>query len=137
MRALIQIAILLSVLSILVVVGCKTKKEDLAVPAGMMPLDLTANGLPIIINVPDSTRGVLNVVTQSWGATEIRVGKGFQISIAEGEKYNEKLFKLLGQYTDKDPVQVLSDANRDLWLDAEEALKYGIIDGVITTKKKK
>jgi ATP-dependent Clp protease protease subunit len=58
-------------------------------------------------------------------------------SIAEGEKYNDKLFGLLGQYTDKDPKQVMEDASRDLWLDAEEALAYGIVDGIITTKAKK
>ena len=55
-------------------------------------------------------------------------------SIAEGEKYNTKLFNLLGQYTDKDPAIVLEDASRDLWLDAEEALEYGIVDGIITNK---
>jgi ATP-dependent Clp protease protease subunit len=55
-------------------------------------------------------------------------------SIAEGEKYNELLFNLLGQYTDKDPKQVMEDANRDLWLNAEEALAYGIIDSIITSK---
>lgn len=58
-------------------------------------------------------------------------------SIAEGEKYNTKLFSLLGEYTDKSPEQVLEDANRDLWLDAEEAKAYGIIDGIITKKIKK
>lgn len=58
-------------------------------------------------------------------------------SIAEGEKYNTKLFGLLGQYTDKEPSVVMEDANRDLWLDAEEAKAYGIIDDIITTKKKK
>ena len=58
-------------------------------------------------------------------------------SIAEGEKYNDKLFGLLGQYTDKDPKQVMEDASRDLWLDAEEAKAYGIVDDIITTKKKK
>jgi ATP-dependent Clp protease protease subunit len=57
-------------------------------------------------------------------------------SIAEGEKYNTKLFGLLGQYCDKTPEQVLEDASRDLWLDAEEAKEYGIIDDIITTKKK-
>ena len=57
-------------------------------------------------------------------------------SIAEGEKYNTKLFTLLGQYCDKTPEQVLEDASRDLWLDAEEAKAYGIIDDIITTKKK-
>ena len=57
-------------------------------------------------------------------------------SIAEGEKYNTKLFALLGQYCDKTPETVLEDANRDLWLDSDEAKAYGIIDDIITTKKK-
>ena len=57
-------------------------------------------------------------------------------SIAEGEKYNTKLFKLLGEYTNKTPETVLEDANRDLWLDSDEAKAYGIIDDIITTKKK-
>jgi ATP-dependent Clp protease protease subunit len=58
-----------------------------------------------------------------------------EISIAEGRKYNEKLFKMLGDFTNKDPELVKKDANRDLWLSAEEALEYGLIDGIITKKK--
>ena len=58
-------------------------------------------------------------------------------SIAEGEKYNDRLFELLGEYTSKDKKQVLEDASRDLWLNAEEAKAYGIIDDVIINKKKK
>jgi ATP-dependent Clp protease protease subunit len=58
-------------------------------------------------------------------------------SIAEGEKYNDKLFNMLGEFTNKTPEQVLQDAERDFWMDGEEALAYGIVDGVITNKKKK
>ena len=58
-------------------------------------------------------------------------------SIAEGEKYNTLLFEMLGRYTDKDPKQVMEDANRDLWLSSSEALEYGIIDKVIDKKPKK
>ena len=58
-------------------------------------------------------------------------------SIAEGEKYNDKLFKMLGEFTNKTPEQVLKDAERDFWMDGEEAVAYGIVDGVITNKKKK
>jgi len=58
-------------------------------------------------------------------------------SIAEGEKYNDKLFSMLGDFTDKTPEQVLKDAERDFWMDGEEALAYGIVDGIITNKKKK
>jgi len=55
-------------------------------------------------------------------------------SIAEGEKYNTRLFELLGSYTNKKPEQVMEDASRDLWLNAEEAKAYGIIDDIIKTK---
>lgn len=58
-----------------------------------------------------------------------------EISIAEGKKYNDLLFGLLGEYTDKTPEQVMEDASRDLWLNSQEALDYGIIDGIINNKK--
>jgi ATP-dependent Clp protease protease subunit len=58
-----------------------------------------------------------------------------RISLQEAEKYNELLFGLLGQYTDKDPKQVMKDATRDKWLTAIEAKEYGIIDNIITNKK--
>lgn len=58
-------------------------------------------------------------------------------SIAEGEKYNDTLFKMLGEFTNKTPEQVLKDSERDFWLNGEEAVAYGIVDGVITKKKKK
>lgn len=57
-----------------------------------------------------------------------------RVSIAEGEKYNTELFRLLGDYTDKDPAQVLIDTNRDMWLNASEAKAYGIIDDIIIKK---
>ena len=58
--------------------------------------------------------------------------------LTKQEPVNEEfLFGLLGKYTDKDPKQVMEDANRDLWLNADEALAYGIIDNVITSKTKK
>jgi len=59
-----------------------------------------------------------------------------QITMREWEKLNNTLFGLLGEYCDKDPEQVKIDASRDLWLDSEEALAYGIIDEIVKTKKK-
>lgn len=64
--------------------ACGPKKDDSVIAPGMMELDLSKNGLPISIVVPDSTKGKFEVITQSWGATEIKVGKNFQISITEG-----------------------------------------------------
>jgi ATP-dependent Clp protease protease subunit len=58
-----------------------------------------------------------------------------RITMKEWEKTNEILFELLGGYCGKNAKQVAKDAERDLWLSAEEALKYGIIDEVIQSKK--
>lgn len=62
-----------------------------------------------------------------------------RITMKEWEKTNEILFNLLGGYCNKDPKQVMQDAERDLWLTADEALAYGIIDEIIKpeTKNKK
>jgi ATP-dependent Clp protease protease subunit len=58
-----------------------------------------------------------------------------RITMKEWEKTNEILFELLGEYCGKTAKQVAKDAERDLWLSAEEALKYGIIDEIIKSKK--
>lgn len=60
-----------------------------------------------------------------------------KISLKEAIKYNDKLFDMLAEFTGKTRKKVLSDCSRDNWLDADEALKYGIIDGIITNKDKK
>jgi ATP-dependent Clp protease protease subunit len=58
-----------------------------------------------------------------------------KIDYKEWDKYNNILFDLLGSYCDKDPEEVKNDATRDFWLDAKEAVDYGIIDEVISSKK--
>lgn len=60
-----------------------------------------------------------------------------EIDWAEWQKVNKELFNLLGSYCDKKPEQVMKDATRDLWLNAEEALSYGIIDEIINPTKLK
>lgn len=71
-----------------------------------------------------------------------QVSSGFQgpiqdikISYKEAEQANSTVFSLLGEYTNKDPEQVKLDADRDLWLSAEQTLQYGLIDQIIAKKK--
>ncbi len=54
-----------------------------------------------------------------------------QITMEQWVKKNDRLFYLLGKFCGKDPEIVKSDASRDLWLDADSAKEYGIIDEVI------
>jgi ATP-dependent Clp protease protease subunit len=58
------------------------------------------------------------------------------ITFKETEKYNEILFDILAKNTGKTKEQILVDANRDFWLSSEEAVEYGVIDEIITTKSK-
>ena len=58
-----------------------------------------------------------------------------EIDMVEWKKLNHQLFDLLGEYCDKPASVVMEDATRDMWLSADEALKYGIIDKVVKKKK--
>lgn len=59
-----------------------------------------------------------------------------EIDMREWQKMNILLFQLLGKYCKKDPEQVAADASRDMWLSADDALAYGIIDEIVIKKSK-
>ena len=58
-----------------------------------------------------------------------------RIDFQEWEKINDTLFKLLAKYCNKTIKQVVKDATRDKWFSSQEALKYGIIDEIVTSRK--
>ena len=58
-----------------------------------------------------------------------------RIDFQEWEKINTTLFELLGKYCGKTTKQVIKDASRDKWFSSDEALKYGIVDEIVTTRK--
>jgi len=82
-----KLILLLATPAILTILSCGgSKKDDAAVSIpGMTEVNLKINGNQLSIMIPDSTKGKMEMVEQSWGATEIKVGKNFQISISEGE----------------------------------------------------
>ncbi len=63
--------------------GEKTETPTVQAPAGMLNLDLSKYGKQFSLFIPDTANAKLEIVEQSWGALEIKVGKNFQISITE------------------------------------------------------
>ena len=66
-------------------------------------------------------------------------GQATEIKIAAEQilKTKEKLNKILSENTGQDLKKVEQDTERDHFLDANEALDYGLIDKIITQKKRK
>lgn len=54
-----------------------------------------------------------------------------EISLRESIEMKKKLSEILAKNTGRTLAQVEKDMDRDNWMGAEEAVKYGIVDGVI------
>lgn len=65
-------------------------------------------------------------------------GQASEIEISARHIMNTKqrLNKILSEHTGKKIETVENDTDRDFWLTAEEAKKYGVIDNIIKAKKK-
>lgn len=78
--------LLLAVPALLFFSSCGGSKTEETTPMpGMMEVSFKINGNDLLIMVPDSTKGKMQLVEQPSGATEIKVGSDFQLSIEEGE----------------------------------------------------
>ena len=57
------------------------------------------------------------------------------IEVNEINKDKERLYKILARHTGKSIEEIISDSDRDFWLDAEGALNYGCVDEIIKSTK--
>ena len=71
-----------------------------------------------------------------------QVSGGVQGSASDVERTVEYMFKLkkriikiLAQHTGKSEEQIQADSDRDYWITAEQAKKYGLVDEVVKSRK--
>ena len=50
-------------------------------------------------------------------------------------RIKERMNRLLAQNTGRDYEEIVKDTDRDNWMTAQEALDYGLIDHIYTTRK--
>lgn len=74
------------------------------------------------------------MIHQPWGGVQ---GAAADISIQAKEilRLREKINELLSRHTGKKLETITRDTDRDFFMTAEEAMKYGIVDQVITSQK--
>ena len=60
-----------------------------------------------------------------------------QITAAEIKKLKNELYSILSVHTGKSEKEIWNDADRDFWMNAQEAKKYGLVDEVLGSKKPK
>ena len=63
------------------------------------------------------------------------VATDIEIHAKELEKTRNKLNEIISEQTGKSVEQVAKDTERDYWLDANQAVNYGLISRIITTRK--
>ena len=58
-----------------------------------------------------------------------------EITAKQIRKVKNELYQIISDHTNQPFKKVWDDGDRDYWMDADEALKYGMIDEVLTRKK--
>jgi ATP-dependent Clp protease protease subunit len=59
-----------------------------------------------------------------------------EIDLRESLRVKKLLEDIMAKNTGQKPSQIHEDMERDRWMDAKEAQKYGLVDKVITTLTK-
>ena len=63
------------------------------------------------------------------------VATDIEIYAKDMEKIRAKLNKLIAEATGTPLEQVTKDTDRDYWLDADEAVKYGLISKIVSKRE--
>ncbi len=74
------------------------------------------------------------MIHQPWGAVNGQITE-IEIYYKEGIKDRTNYATLLAEFCGKDKEKVLQDIERDNYLNAKEAVKYGLVDAILNSKK--
>lgn len=110
-------------------VSCPVKIIGMGLVASAASLILLAVDAKDRVGLPNSSYLIHQPLSQMRGnATEI------EIHAQQLEKVKEKINKVISQATGKSYEQVCKDTDRDYWLDADQALDYGLISKIVKNR---
>lgn len=100
--------------------------------ASMGVVLLTAGAKGKRYALPSSTM-MMHSVSGGGGGTMADV----EINFKEMQRINDRLAKIMAHHTGQTLAKIKKDEDRDFWMDAEQAVKYGLVDEVIYPGKDK
>ena len=74
------------------------------------------------------------MIHQPMGGAEGQASE-MEITVREIVKLKKELYQILCEHTGKPMEQIVKDADRDFWMTAEEARKYGMVDRIVEKNK--
>ena len=60
-----------------------------------------------------------------------------EITVKEINKLKKELYTIMADHSGQTYKKIEADGDRDYWMTAQEALKYGMVDEVLEKMKKK
>ena len=75
--------------------------------------------------------GEVMIHQPSLGGSMRGVSADLEIQAVQTRKVKEIGAKILAQNCSKTVEQIMKDFDRDYWMDAKEAIEYGIVDGIV------
>ena len=74
------------------------------------------------------------LIHQPWGGT-MGTAADMTIEVNEINKEKQRIYEILAKHTGKTAEEISLDSQRDFWLNADEALKYGCVDEIVKSNK--
>jgi ATP-dependent Clp protease protease subunit len=75
--------------------------------------------------------GEVMIHQPSLGGYMQGVSADLEIQARQTKKVKEMGAKILAENCGKTVAQIMKDFDRDYWMDAKEAIEYGIVDGIM------
>lgn len=111
-------------------VKCDVQTVGIGIQASMGAFLLSSGAKGKRFMLPHAT----TMIHQPSSGTRGKV-TDMEIDLKEGLRLKKKLNEILAKNTGQKLAKIEADAERDYWMSAAEAKKYGLIDDVITNRK--
>ena len=64
------------------------------------------------------------------------MARGLNRRIKEIEKIRKELYTIISEHSGQPLDKIYTDGDRDFWMNAQEALEYGMVDEILTKRSR-